>query len=101
MKSTYIGMRILAALLILITTPFYFTIGAMSLMAFSAPGPSLAPWLISGAVISNCLLIVFGSSVGTWKLTKHGKYGLGVLVSTIPLIGLGLFWLWLRTQSFT
>lgn len=100
MKHASLISRTVSGLLIIITLPVYFSIGALSLMAFDAPGSSLAPWLISGAVIANCVLIVVGSGIVSFRLLRHGKNIPGVLVSLVPLVGLVLFWLWLRTQSF-
>lgn len=93
---------IAAAALVLITLPVFLTISGLSLMAFDTPPESAWPFVFAGSVIAVSVIVPVGSLVGSLILIhKKNRLPLGLALSLIPLVVLGIFWTWLSQQSFT
>jgi hypothetical protein len=90
-----------AAFLVLITLPFYATISGLSFMAFDSPTPSLFPWIVVGIVVGVSILVPVASLIGSILLLRRYRYLPGMVVSLLPAVVLGMFWVWLTMQSFS
>lgn len=101
MQRTSIISIIVSTIVIGITLPFYFTIGGLSLMAFDAPDAGLRAAFVVSVVAGLCILLPVGSFVGSLLLIRRKKHWYGLLLSLLPVVCLGIFWLWLSQQSFT
>lgn len=101
MKHARLLASILVVLLIVITLPVYFTISGLSFMAFDSPDALGWSFAVVGTVIGVSLLSVVGSLIGSLRLIRRQKIGMGLGVSLIPILVLAIFWAWLSQQSFS
>lgn len=100
-KTTILIVRILGALLVLVTLPAFFTIALLSLMAFDSVDPGLRAWVFSGVVILLCIAIPAASLFFSWRWLGRQQVLHGILVSLAPAGCLALLWIWLSQQSFS
>lgn len=90
----------LACVLVIVTLPLFATISGLSLMAFDA-GFAWQPALFSGLIIGCSILIPLFSLIFSIKLIRKEKPWHGLAVSLIPMLTLGVFWIWISQQSFS
>lgn len=92
---------IAAVILVALPLPVYITISGLSLMAFDTAGDNLWQWLVVGSAVGTSVVVPITSLISAILLIRRGKTWPGLVVSLIPLVVLGAFWIWISQQSFS
>lgn len=100
MQRSSLLATIAACLLVAVTLPLYFTVAALSFMAFDAPTEEFMTRAATfvAVVVLLSIAIPAGSLYGGIRLIRNRRTVHGMLVSLVPALVLLVFWAWLSMQ---